>query len=310
MKNYHFFVDDIIFTFRDLTLRRPPSLFDNGFLRIFRDAHERYGTRTQLNIFYRLDRFYGKKDFCLADMTDAYRGEWEACADWLRLAPHAYSEFPDYPYLNAGYDFVKRDFEEIRREVFRFAGERSFSYAMNPHWLPVSREGCRALYDCGVRILGTTYGDRLPAETREELATLPYGHDGRLLQDRKPETGIFMRKSRNTAINVSLHSHNHIDSAEAERTTFTRAAHYDETTGLYFKRFCNSVVVNLCQNEEIIAQTLAPLYGREYVGIGSHEQYYYENYYNYQPNYRDKTLSALRLISEAGYTSVYPEELL
>lgn len=71
-------------------------------------------------------------------------------------------------------------------EIKRFAGEKSISHALVPHWLPISKEGCQALYDCGVRILSPSYGER--TEYTGDPETLPYGHAGRLFQNRKPDT--------------------------------------------------------------------------------------------------------------------------
>ncbi len=79
------YIDDAIWIFRDLTRQRPKSMFDNPFLGALKAAHDRYGLKLQINCFYRTDVFYGMDEFSLADMTDAYRGEWQASKDWLRL---------------------------------------------------------------------------------------------------------------------------------------------------------------------------------------------------------------------------------
>ena len=102
-KKAFFFIDDTIWVFRDLTRKQPASLFDNPFLKMLKKAHDEYGLKTQLNVFFKTDVFYGDDEFNLSEMTDAYKSEWEACADWLKLAFHARQEFPDYPYVNASY---------------------------------------------------------------------------------------------------------------------------------------------------------------------------------------------------------------
>ena len=51
-KNSTFVIDDVIWVFRDLTRQKPASLFDNPFLNMLREAHDTYGLKVQLNIFF------------------------------------------------------------------------------------------------------------------------------------------------------------------------------------------------------------------------------------------------------------------
>ena len=94
-------------------------------MKMLKTAHERYGLKVQLNIFWRTDFFYGNDEFTLADMTDAYKAEWEEASDWLKLGFHSKQEFPDYPYLNADYSDVADLLRDVKKEVYRFAGEKS-----------------------------------------------------------------------------------------------------------------------------------------------------------------------------------------
>ena len=55
-----FVIDDVIWLFRDLTREKPAKLFDNPFLNMLKEAHDTYGLKIQLNIFYKTDN-YGKK---------------------------------------------------------------------------------------------------------------------------------------------------------------------------------------------------------------------------------------------------------
>ena len=133
------YIDDVIWVFRDLTRQRPKSMFDNPLLGALKEAHERYGLKVQLNCFYRTDFFYGMDEFSLADMTDAYKEEWQASKGWLRIGFHSYQEFPDYPFINADYRDVATVFDRIFGEVKRFAGDGVFTYALVGHWLPISK---------------------------------------------------------------------------------------------------------------------------------------------------------------------------
>ncbi len=307
MKTSYFFIDDVIWVMRDLTRKRPASLFDNPFLAHLKEAHDKYGMKVQLNLFYRTDFFYGNDEFTLSEMTDAYKTEWEEASDWLRLAFHAKQEFPDYPYVNASYEDVKANYELITGEIRRFAGEKSISSVVCPHWLPVSREGCRALYDCGVRLVSPSTGDR--AEYTGDPSILPYGHAFRLMQNRQPETGLFKRSGKNVAIAHSVCGYNHISAEEFEKIKGTHKAVWDEETGLLFRQLSGGPTLNLHTLSELKTGFDA-LLGNAFIGLATHEQYFYEDYYAYQPEYAAKTLEAARILSENGYTFINGDEMI
>ncbi len=306
-KKTYFFIDDVIWCMRDITRQKPASIFDVPFMSMLKKAHDLYGLTVQLNLFYRTDFFYGSDEFTLADMTDAYKAEWEANADWLKLAFHAKQEFPDYPYVNASYADVKADYEAIINEIKRFAGERSIAHAVVPHWLPISKEGCQALYDCGVRILSPSVGER--TEYTGDPATLPYGHAARLLQNRKPETMLFTRITRNKAISSSVCAYNHITKEQNDATYGTLKAIKDQETGMYFKKLGGGPTVNLTSLEDF-----QPEYdkrdGDEFIGTGTHEQYFYKDYYAYQPDTEEKILKMAEILHGKGYEYIVADDLI
>ena len=69
-KKVQFFIDDVIFVFRDLAKEQPKSLFDHPYMNMLKTAHDKYGMKVQLNCFYRLSFFYGMEDFDLSEMPD------------------------------------------------------------------------------------------------------------------------------------------------------------------------------------------------------------------------------------------------
>lgn len=306
MKKAYFYIDDTIWVLRDITRQRPASLFDNPFLKMLKTAHDNYGLKVQLNIFYRTDSFYGYDEFSLADVTNAYKTEFQANSDWLKFAFHALEEFPDYPHVNASYNDTYRLFKKIEKEVFRFAGENSFAYTVCPHWVPVSKEGVRALSDCGVKLLDVTAGDI--TEYNGDPNSLPYGHAARLLQNRQPETKCFLRGGRDVAINRSICAYNHIDTKALTETRNNLKTIYNEEFGIHFKRYCSSCI-NLVPYEEV-ADTFKALSSNEYVGICDHEEYFYSDYYAYQPDYADKIYKMCEILTEAGFEFICGEEIL
>ena len=308
-KKAFFYIDDVIWVFRDLTRQRPDSIFDHHFLKSLKQTHDKTGLKVQMNLFYRTDYFYGNDEFSLADMTDAYKAEFEANADWLKFAFHAKQEFPDYPNLNADYQDIKDLFLMMEQEVIRFAGANSWTKrALCTHWLPLSKDACHALKDCGVEMVCATVGET--EEYNGDVNSLPYGHAARLLQNRKPETKVFVRKSRDVTISRSACGHNHLTEAQWEATKNTLAAIKDEQTGLLFKAYRNTGTINLCKNFDEVREDICPALGNEYLGFLIHEQYYYPDYYAYQSDAAAKVELASTLIAEAGFEFVTGEDLL
>ena len=315
-KTAYFFIDDVIFTMRNIAKNRPASLFDDPFMAVLKRAHKAYGMTVQLNLFYRTDFFYGSDEFTLMDMPDTYKPEFEANSSWLKLAFHAKQEYPDYPYVNADYDDVVKDFHELQNEVFRFAGEACWSNAVIPHWLPISKDGCRALADCGIRFLSPSHGSRAPYTGiaskllhEPDPADLPYGHAFRLLQNRKPETMLYDRGSANKSISNSICSWNHV-SDEVYQSLFNHNASVpDPETGIRFRILGGGPTLNLTKLDELQEKIEARIAkGGNHIGIGNHEQYFYPDYFNYQPDYADKIMLMAKTVSENGYRFITAEE--
>ena len=60
---------------------------------------------------------------------------------------------------------------------------------------------------------------------------------------------------------------------------------------------------------EDIRETLTQLNGCEFIGTGSHEQYFYPDYYAYQPDYGDKIYLLAKMLHEFGYRFVTADEM-
>ncbi|MBP3591240.1 MAG: hypothetical protein J6K14_02030 [Clostridia bacterium] len=305
-KTAYFFVDDCIWCLRDLARTMPKSIFDVPFLKMLKNVHDAYGLTVQLNLFYRTDFFYGYDEFTLKEVPDTYKAEWEANADWLKLAFHAKQEFPDYPYVNATYEDVKASYMEIINEIVRFAGERSVARAVIPHWLPISKAGCQALYDCGVRIISPSNGKRTEYTGNPDV--LPYGHAQRLLHNRQPETMLFTRQTKTKGIASSICAYNHVSEKAHKALMGSFLAVKDTETGLWFKPLGGGPTVN---NSTI--SDFRPTYesrnGEEFIGTGTHEQYFYSDYFNYQPDTEEKIMEMARVMRELGYTYITADEL-
>ncbi len=305
-KKAFFFIDDVIWVLRDITREKPKSIFDNGFMKMLKKAHDDNGLTVQLNLFYRTDFFYGSDEFTLSEVPDTYKAEFQEAKSWLRFAFHGKQEFPDYPYVNAKYEDVKKDYEQIINEINRFAGEGMVSDVMIPHWLPISKAGCQALSDCGIRLISCSYGER--KEFNGDVNVLPYGHAARLRQNRQPETMLFTRQTADVAITTSICSFNHLTTEERELVVHKNNSVYNEETGLGFTIMGGGPCLNLHSLEQI-EETLNKLNGNEYIGTATHEQYFYPDYYAYQPDYADKVYLLSKKLNEFGYRWVTADEL-
>lgn len=179
MKKFCFTVDDNIRFLKEITAAQPESIFEHPYLALFKRLHEKFGLCIQLNLFYECE------GFDLALMTDRYREEWKANADWLKLSFHSRKEnFKPYEY--SGYDEVFADCDATHREILRFAGEDSLASTTTIHYCLATHEGLKALRDCGVRGLLGLYGTNKAPRTSYQTSTLCAGllrrgdvlHDG------------------------------------------------------------------------------------------------------------------------------------
>lgn len=305
MKKAYFYIDDTIWVLRELSRKKPASIFDVPFFKMLKKAHDDYGMKVQLNLFYRTDSFYGYDEFSLADVPDIYKNEFEESSDWLKFAFHALEEFPDYPHINATYEDTKWLFESIKREVFRFAGEKSFAWAVCPHWLPMSKAAVKALYDGGIRTLDVTDGETF--EYSGDPASLPYGHAARLLNNRQPETKIFSRDGRDVAINNSICGYNHLSVKDCEKISNNLGYVHDQETGMNFKKFFH-ICLNLTPYNEL-DEDFSKFVNAEYIGIADHEQYFYPEYFAYQPDYAQKIYKMCEILKNNGFEFFYMEEI-
>lgn len=67
------------------------------------------------------------------------------------------------------------------------------------------------------------------------------------------------------------------------------------------------IILNAFSKENILSQ-LDGLNGREFIKIMIHEQYFYPDYKNYQPDFEEKIDAAFAFLAENGYESIFFEE--
>ena len=303
------FVDDCIWFLRDIARMKPKSIFDTPYLGAFKKIHDATGLKVQFNLFYRTDYFYGMDEFSLADMPATYKAEFQANADWIKFGMHALQEFPDYPWINSDYEDVAKCLKMIRSEVTRFAGDNMFARFLLPHWVPMSKDGVKALVDGGIKMMTVDVGNRF--EWNGDPSVLPYGHDFRLQNNRKPETAVYTRVSGNVAISASLCGYNHVTNEQCAAISRYKRFLLDPETGMRFHNACTSPmsVLNLQELKDIPA-ALDAAAGFEFIGYGNHEQYFFKDYFLHQPDYMEREALVAKTLSSRGYRFIFMEDLL
>jgi hypothetical protein len=155
LKKYRLSSDDNIRFLKELNEGDYASIFDHPYLAVYKKAHDLYGAKAHLNLFYAFDdqaRSLFASNPCYFDlsmMTDRYKDEFVANSNWLKLTFHAKSEFPNKPYRYADRKTVQDDCIAVCREICRFAGPECISNSTTIHWGEGNREVIRALRAMG-----------------------------------------------------------------------------------------------------------------------------------------------------------------
>lgn len=256
MKTFCFTIDDNIRFLKEITERKPKSIFEHPYAAMLKRLHEAFALKVQLNLFYRTE------GFDLSEMSDVYRAEWEENSDWLKLSFH--SEYENVrPYEHSGYDEVYHDCKAVQDEILRFASPASLAKTTTVHYCLTAAEGLNALSDNGVRGLLGLYGS-------EAQPQISYGLDESISS-----------KIRNGEISVR----NNMAFAPID------------------------IVMNLYSKEENLKR-LSALADRESIWVMIHEQYFYEDYIAYQPDFEEKISAVFDLLAGSGYKSMFFEEML
>ncbi|MBR2356953.1 MAG: hypothetical protein IKA65_02855 [Lentisphaeria bacterium] len=276
-RRFSFFIDDNSFFWTEIMKNRPASLFDQFYLKNLKNIHDKYGTKFCLNCFYRNDHDPDKPE--LKDFPEDYRGEFDANSDWLRLAFHAYSEFPDRPYQHVATEKLAEDYDLLQKEIVRIAGEKAFAAAPVIHWAMTNPKNLYVLKERGVNILTGGYSvSRTSVDVAETspVSDIGYFYE-RDVVDYVTEGKIFYDKFTGMMLSNDFCCCNYDDIAALDRR---------------FGRYCDPSSPNY----------------RETLALMTHEQYSFPYYQNYIPNHFERMEYACKLVAEAGYEPVFMDE--
>lgn len=278
---YRISLDDNILCLADLTRNKNiyTSIFDNPYMKIFKKAHDLYGAKIHMNVFYEYkndeddrSRFSGEREyFNLSMMTDKYKEEWKVNSDWLKLSFHSRSEKPDKPYLNVTAECIKEDIELVHREILRFAGPESLSEVTTLHWGACNEEGVRALRSQGYRGLVGFFSVTESGETRVAYC---YSYD--LVQ--------------------------HLNG---------RSFWVDTEEDISYGKV--DMVLNNYRLDEIVPN-LEKIYKEKqesgFIELLMHEQYFYPDYCLYIADFENIILGASKWLTEHGYQGTLMSEVM
>ena len=255
-RTYTFTVDDNIRFLREITARGYTSIFEHPYLALYKKLHSIFGVKIQLNLFYEDEKFN------LSQMSDIYREQWREASDWLKLSFHSRLENIS-PYESSDYEEVLSDCAAVQREIIRFASEESLAKTTTIHYCRLTADGCRAVYDNGVRgllgLFGTCDAPRTSYQCTENEADV------------------------------------------------IRGGETVEKDGIHYAAI--DLILNKHSRKEIIDE-LSGLKCRPRVKIMIHEQYFYEDYKSYQPDFENKLYDAFLFLKSNGYESVFFEDII
>ena len=277
VKKFRLSSDDNILFLQDLTKNKDvyKSVFENPYLAVYKKAHDLYGAAVHLNLFYLFDgehkNFPERHEyFDLSMMTDKFRDEFRANSDWLRFSFHSLTENPPKPYQFATPEKILEDYDKVCREIIRFAGEECLSDTTTIHFGEANVECARAL-----RAHGTT--------------TL---------------TGYFEHTPKGAPL-VAYYAPDDLIDHVGERDFW-----YDTDEDILFGRI--DLVLNSNTYDWVMEEMdkiLASPTRSGFVSIMIHEQYFYEDYSSFRPDFSDRVLHPCRLLFENGYTGAHISEL-
>ena len=268
---YNFLIDDNSFFWTDIIKNRPRSLFDQFYLKFLKRMHDEYGTKFTLNLFFRNDH-----EPCeLSSFPDSYKKEFADNAHWLKMSWHAYSEVPDRPYQNVPAEKVASDYDLIKSEVCRIAGEESFIPPVAAHWSMIRPDGMAELVKRGVRVMTSQFIN--PKTSLSEDQRGPHLCD----------IGFFQN------LRECLY-------LEKEQMLYSFAQNVLYLHGMLICNYWTPAEI-----KEKLAQVQKESVRHEILSLETHEQYTFPSYFNYLPDHMERMETAIRFASEAGYKPVF-----
>ena len=298
-RRFNCYIDDHSFVFTELARQRPKRAFDHFYLAGLKKIHEESGLKVSLNAFYRND--HDPKGFLLKEMPDIWKSEFEDNSDWLRFSFHSYSEFPDRPYLEASAEEIGRDYDLVKDEIIRFAGEKSFIPPIVIHWANIHPAAAAEIIRRGTRC----YSSSLRARVMGGPSLADRMKGGNMAQVQQRSLSGEDKKASTEGLSM------HYDYPEETDYLNRHKCYYDPSLGIFFFRgilCCNLVPIEEIPHRFEAAMQNVERYGVDTLNFGSHEQYTFPDYPNYVPDHMERIALGARLFHENGFRPVFFNE--
>ena len=294
-KRCNFYIDDHSFVFYELAKQRPARAFDHFYLKGLKQIHDEFGLKVTLNAFYH-DAHH---DFYIKDVPDTWKQEFIDNADWLKFSFHAYSEFPDRPYLESTAEEFGRDWDLVQNELARITGEETYIPPAVIHWANIHPVVAREMRRRGTRCYSTSLRARVMGGP--SLADRMKGGNMANVEQRSASGADKSTADEGFAM--------HYDIPAENSYLTTHGAYYDPSIDLFF--FGRSVCCcNLTPLADIDGRFKAlekqfTASGTETYNAASHEQYTFPDYPNYIPDHMERLREATRVMVEGGCKPVF-----
>lgn len=276
-KRHCFFIDDNVFFLQDLATQSYDSIFECFYLGWMRTLHERYGTKIVLNCFFR--NAHDKDGFEITAVPDKHKGEWRDNADWLKLSFHADSEFPDRPYSQPGPAQLAEDFDRVKEQVVRFAGEDTFCPPIVIHWAKCHPANFDVLKERGVTTLCGQFQNAFIGGDYRPASPFSVG-----------DIGYYLDEERSAYL-------------------WSHTAIHDTDYGITFMK--GAACCNRSPAEELLRQLEAKYanpHSIDLLVLASHEQYSFPFYRNYLSDHFERMDAVCRSATEHGYKPAWFHE--
>lgn len=154
MSKYIFTLDDNIRFFEECTKNHLDNPFEQPYLALLHEMHERYQTKFQLNTYFS----YYPGSFSLDEVPDTWKDIFEKNSDWLRFSFHALHNDPSFPYERSKPEELKNDYMLVLNELKRIVGCAATNKTTTIHYVAATKEACSMLHECGLKgLVGMFY---------------------------------------------------------------------------------------------------------------------------------------------------------
>ena len=210
--------------------------------------------------------------FNLSMFPDIYKQEFIDNSDWLQLTFHAFKNEPDRPYRHATYDQVIKDGTLVNNEILRFAGKEVMCRATAEHWADSNLETTKGFRDLGYQVL---------------QAYFIFDENG------NPDVSYYLNPEQ------TEHA--------AERDFWI-----DTKEDIIFLK--DDIVLDSVKLEDIDGyldlRSIENHKQQSFLNLLIHEEYFYEHYCLYQPEYREKVFKACQWAVDHGYSPAKVEDVI